>query len=177
MNIDDYLSKYLDTSELPEEAKPEKSSRPDWAEPSKRSGKAYDAIESLKGQKKAFIKKHGKKSDYDLKGNYLITKKEVAALVGPNVKPQPLFFSKTTSYCEALLTHFNNANDELNASKEKRISKKGRGLMQKTKEELIEQLRAEKESKTEELTSLADDVYQRTLDNISLDMKRKLGLL
>lgn len=174
---DDYLSKYLEQSELKEAIDVETRQKPSWVDPSNNSEKAYDVIGKLKSDKIAYIKKHGKKSDYTTKGKYLIGKAEVARKIGPDVKPQPLFHSKSSSYCEDLLKYFNDTNDALEKAKDKRLAKSSRGLMQKTKEELVQQLRLEKETKTEELTSLVDDVYQRVLDRLPLDVKRKLGLL
>lgn len=173
---DDYLSKYLEQSELEEAIDVKTSQKPNWVDPSNNSEKAYDAIKKLKSDKIAYIKKHGKKSDYTTKSRYLIGKAEVARLVGPNVKPQPLFHSRSSSYCEELLKYFNDTNDDLEKAKNKRLAKSNRGLMQKTKEELVQQLRLEKETKNEELTSLVDEVYQRVLDKMPIDVKRRLGL-
>ncbi|MGB1200727.1 MAG: hypothetical protein ACPG5R_04125 [Cognaticolwellia aestuarii] len=177
MSNDDYLSKYIDEVELSEATEAKDQKWPTWVDPSNHSAKAYDAIEKLKIEKLAYIKKHGKKSDYATQGNYLITKVEVAKLVGPDVKPQPLFRSRTTAYCSHLLKHFNDTNEDLKNLKVKRLSKSGRGLMQKTKGELVEQVRQEQESNSERFSSLVDDLYTKTLDNLSIDIKRKLGLL
>lgn len=173
MSDDNYLSQFLEQEGTNESIEVE--SKPIWVDSSNNSEKAYDAIISLKKKKIEFIKRHGKKTDYETKRNYLIKKTEVAKLVG--TKPQPLFYSKTTAYSPDLLDFFNSVNSDLERRKTDRLSsQKGRGLMQKNKTELVDALRAEKKSRETETVALLEHVYKRTIDSLPADVRKKLGL-
>ena len=145
---------------------------PAWVSAKNSSQKAYEAIEELKKVKRQFIRKHGLKSQYKTKSTYQISKTEVAQLVGP--KPQPLFNS--CSYSESLTRYFDDVNKELDASRERRIKNKG-GLRQKKKDDLVKELQVTKVNNERLLVDTVDAVYERTIFNLPLDVKRKLGLI
>ena len=121
--------------------------------------------------KKQYIRKHGLKSHYKKKSTYQISKSEVANLVG--IKPQPLFNS--CSYSDSLSSYFNDVNDELNTYKDRRIKNKG-GLRQKNKDALVKELQETKYNNDRLLTDTIENLFEKTLDRIPLDVRRKLGI-
>lgn len=166
---DDYYDEFLDSDDLETDV-PEKL--PAWVSAKNSSQKAYEAIEELKKVKRQFIRKHGLKSQYKTKSTYQVSKTDVARLVGP--KPQPLFNS--CSYSESLTKYFNDVNKELDAYRERRIRNKG-GLRQKKKDDLVKELQETKVNNERLLVDTVDAVYERTINNLPLDVKRKLGLI
>jgi hypothetical protein len=92
--------------------------------------------------------------------------------VGPD--PQPLFNS--CSYSKSLKNYFNDVNKELDAYRERRIRNKG-GLRQKKKDVLVKELQETKVNNERLLVDTVDAVYERTINNLPLDVKRKLGLI
>ena len=132
---DDYLDRFLDADELSnvESNKVAKNVLPNWISAGNSSGDAYKALLSLRDKKKGYIKKHGLKSQYTKKSNYLIQKSEVARVIGKNA--QPLFNCNT--YSEGLLTFFKELNKDLEIAKEKRIHKVKNGLQSISKESLM----------------------------------------
>jgi len=145
---------------------------PAWANSKNSSQKAYEAIEKLKKSKKKYIRGHHLKSQYVKKSNYLIQKSEVARLVG--AKPQPLFNS--CAYSESLSRYFMEVNEQLEGAKERRIKSKG-GLRQKKKDELVKDLQLLQKKEKDLLVETVDAIYEKTLNKLSLPVRRKLGLL
>lgn len=158
---------------LVDEPQPEKDDQnPLWVNSKNRSLPAYNAILILKKKKTLYIRGHRKKTDFKNKGSYLITKAQVAELVGCN--PQPLFNS--TNYSESLSSFFIGVNEKLEKAKDLQLSKKPTGLRQKPKEELINQLRQVQSENSDFLINTVDIVFEKTLQKIPLDVKRKLGI-
>lgn len=145
---------------------------PAWVSPKNSSQKAYEAIQNLKKAKKKYIRRHNLKSHYVKKSNYLIQKSEVARLVG--AKPQPLFNS--CAYSESLSHHFIEVNLQLQNAQEKRIKNKG-GLRQKKKDELVKDLQLLQKKEKDLLVETVEAVYEKTLNKLSLPVRRKLGLM
>ncbi len=168
MENDSYYDEFLDADPVDNELE----KLPVWVNRKNSSLKAYEAIESLKKTKKKYIRRHSLKSQYIKKSNYLIQKSEVARLVG--VKPQPLFNS--CAYSDSLTRHFVLVNERLEQTKENRIRNKG-GLRQKKKEELVKDLQLLQKKEKDLLTETVDAVYERTLDNLTMPVKRRLGLM
>jgi hypothetical protein len=166
---DGYYDEFLDSDDLEESTL---AKLPSWVSPKNSSQKAYEAIEELKKVKRQFIRKHGLKSQYETKSTYQISKTEVAKLAGP--EPQPLFNS--CSYSKLLKKYFNNVNRELDAYRERRIRNKG-GLRQKKKDVLVKELQETKVNNERLLVDTVDAVYEQTINNLPLDVKRKLGLI
>jgi len=166
--IDDYYDKFLD---LDEPESDESLSLPNWVSQKNNSHKSYIAIQDLRKDKQNFIRRNGLKSSYEKKSNYQIQKAEVARLVG--CKPQPLFNS--CSYSEALTRYLDDVNKELDASRERRITKKG-GLRQKKKDDLVKALQESEANNERLLFDNVDAMVQRTINNIPLDIRRKLGI-
>ena len=167
--IDDtYYSEFLDSDELGGD---EPLSLPNWVNQNNNSHKAYFAVEELRKNKRSFIRRNSLRSRYEKKSSYQIQKAEVARLVG--CKPQPLFNS--CSYSESLTRYLDDVNNDLSASREKRIANKG-GLRQKRKDDLVRELQITKVSNERLLVDTIDAVFERTINNLPLDVRRKLGL-
>lgn len=165
---DNYYSEFLDSEKVDEKV----DVLPEWVNPQNSSYKAYQEVEKLKRLKKKYIRRHNLKSQYVKKSNYLIQKSEVARLVG--VKPQPLFNS--CAYSESLSRYLAEINEQLEIAKENRIKSKG-GLRQKKKEDLVKDLQLLQKKEEDLLIETVDAVYEKTLNKLSLPMRRKLGLL
>lgn len=172
MTEDNYLDSFLDTDDLQQA---EKEKLPSWVTDANSSMRAYKAIMSLKETKRQYIKKHGNKSAYGAgkKKYYQISKTEVANAVGK--KSQPLF--NTTKYADELKTFFDEINNLLIIEKDKKLAKPTGGKKGKTKEELIKELNAAETASHDILTATVDELFQKTLDSIPLDVKRKLKLI
>ena len=165
---DSYYDEFLGEDEFDDNVS---QKLPNWVSSKNSSQNAFEAIEALKKVKGQFIRKHGLKSQYKTKSTYQISKTEVAKKVG--AKPQPLFNS--CSYSELLTKYFNDVNEELDAYRERRIKNKG-GLRQKKKDELVKELQQTKVSNDQLLVETVDAVYERTINNLPLDVRRKLGI-
>ncbi|ABM02020.1 hypothetical protein Ping_0152 [Psychromonas ingrahamii 37] len=175
MMDDGYLEQFLDADELSNEPleEVEKEKIPKWVSSENSSLNAYNALLLLNKKKKAYIKKHGLKSQYIIKSNYQIKKSEVARATGKTA--QPLFHS--TAYSESLLRFFNQLNKQLEEAKEKRILTVKNGLQSRNKEDLVNEHKDLLKNHEETQLQTVDGVYQRLLDNMSLDVKSKLGLI
>jgi hypothetical protein len=171
MKEDSYLDAFLDVDELPTKHS-EENVLFDWITHENSSYAAYQAILSLKLNKKAYIKKHKLKSHYLKKSNYLIQKSEVARLV--NKKAQPLFNSN--SYSIYLRNFFDKSNRELEKEKDLRINRLSTGIGNKRKEDLVIEHKALINTHKENQSQTVDDLYQKLLDNMPLDIKRRLKL-
>ncbi len=165
---DDYYEEFLDADDV-DAAVP--INFPSWVSSKNSSQKAYEVIVDLKKVKRKFIRKHGLKSEYSTKSSYQIQKSEVARLVGS--KPQPLFNS--CSYSESLTEYLKGVNEELAKAKEKRIKNKGGGLWQENKDALVKELQESKNNNEQLLVKTVDKVFEKTIDSLPLDIKRKLG--
>lgn len=165
---DDYYDEFLDSDDI-DESPSEKL--PNWVNPKNSSQKAYEAIESLKEVKQQFIRKHGLKSHYQKKSSYQISKTEVANLAG--AKSQPLFNS--CAYSESLTRHLDTVNNELDEYRQRRIKSKG-GLRQKKKDELVKELQESKINNDQLLKNTVDELFEKTINHLPLDVRRKLGI-
>ena len=170
MTSNDYLSDFLDQNQLTE--KREALSVPDWVDPANSSKKAYEAILSLAEVKKEYIRRHGTHTHFIKRSNYLIMKVEVARIVGVNA--QPLF--NNVSYAKSLAHFFDHVNNNLEELKSRKLLKNKGGLRQMRKNELVKELQVEKRSNESLHKEVVDAVYQRTLENLSFDVKQKLQL-
>lgn len=174
--IDDgYLEQFLDPEELSNELleKATKEKIPKWVSSKNSSLNAYNALLLLHKKKKAYIKKHGLKSHYVKISNYQIKMSEVARIIEKNA--QPIFHGNT--YSESLFDFFLKLNEQLEAAKEKRIHTMKNGLQSRNKEDLVNEHKDLLKNNQETQLQTVDQVYQRLLDNMSLDVKSKLGLI
>lgn len=166
---DDYYDEFLDSDDVDESPSEQ---LPNWVNAKNSSQKAYEAIESLKEFKQQYIRKHSLKSHYQKKSSYQISKTEVANLAG--AKSQPLFNSCT--YSESLKRHLDTVNNELDEYRERRIKSKGGGLRQKKKEELLKELQQSKINNDQLLKNTVDELFEKTMNHLPLDVRRKLGI-
>lgn len=169
MSDDNYLGQFIDQDDLQED---DTNALPPWVSDKNKSLKAYEAIDTLRKQKKRFIRSHSLKSQYKKKSDYQISKAEVAALAG--IKPQPLFGS--ASYSNALKVYLSEVNQQLEDSKNNRLSKAHNGLNTRHKSELVKEL----QDKTKEVEGLSqvniDEIVTKSIAQLPLDVKRKLKL-
>lgn len=171
MDNDSYFDDFLDPNDLPSKDVP-KVALPSWVSDTNSSYAAYQAILSLKAEKKIFIKKHNLKSQYKRKSDFKVQKSEVGRIVGKNA--QPLFNSN--SYSKGLKGFFKDINDELEALKEARINAPSSGVGNKRKEDLVIEHKALIKTHQDSITQTVDAVYQKLIDNMPLDVKRKLRI-
>jgi hypothetical protein len=166
----EYRANFIDKELLTSDSS--MSKQPKWVDSSNSSEAAYKAILSLEKTKKEYIRRNQSRSKFLKKGNYLMNKAEVARLVGVN--PQPLFSG--VSYGDELTTFFDSVNTKLEEAKANKISKNNGGLRQKTKKDLVLLLQKEKVNNSDNVTEIVDAVYERVLNNLAFDVKKRLGL-
>ncbi|HBY88709.1 MAG TPA: hypothetical protein DEO86_22900 [Colwellia sp.] len=171
MENDSYFDNFLDDNDLLLD-KPKSKELPDWVSKDNSSYAAYQAILSLEKEKKLFIKNHKLKSQYIAIYNYQINKSEVGRIVGKN--PQPLFYSNL--YSEGLRIFFDNTNKSLEKSKVARINSSQSGIGNMRKDDLVLEHKALIKTHENSSSKLVDDVYQKLIDNMPLDVKRKLRI-
>jgi len=170
MSDANYLDEFLDKDELNENSN---ESLPVWVSKVNSSFKAFEAINELYGIKKHYIRRHGLKSQYTKKSNYQISKVEVARIVGTT--PQAIFNS--VDYAGALSRYREEINEKLEQAKSQKIAKNNSGLRGGRKEELVKGLQEANNKNEELLVETVDKVYERTISNLPLDVKRRLKLI
>jgi hypothetical protein len=171
MSNNDYYDEFIKDDELPS-VREGRDFLPSWVSEKNSSHNAYKAILALKKDKLTFIKKHSLKSQYIKKSNYRMQKSEVARLT--NKKAQPLFNSN--AYSEGLTNFFDHINAQLEEAKEQRINRPRRGLRNKRKEDLVNEHKALLKTHQTNLSQIVGELYQKVMDRMPLDVKRKLKL-
>lgn len=133
MDLKDILAQSI------EEEKAElKDKMPEWVSAQNASLAAYNAINSLKKEKFAYISKHKTATAFRIAKKFQVQKKEVADAVGATT--QAIFYA--SSYSEKLIEHLQGkdgnggVNGELMKRKDERISKSRTGLASKSKSEV-----------------------------------------
>ncbi len=168
---DDYLKEFLgEDSSLNKPVEGEK--RPSWAIDGETSGKAYDAIIKFKKAKLRYINGHSHEKDFKSKFSYKISKAEVAKEIGK--KPQPIF--KGVSYSVKLSEYFDDVNDKLEEKKELKINKPKHGLQHLSKDEIKKKAQKQEKDLVKFQKNNCEELYERLLSNMPLDIKKNLGL-
>jgi flagellar hook-basal body complex protein FliE len=144
----------------------------EWIKLHPTAEEAYEAINNLKEEKLRYIRGHPNKSSYKVQKYWTISKAEVGRRIGK--ESQPLFNSNTFS--EKLTKYFDKVNDDLHKSKESRLNKPKKGYQHKTKEELKNSTIELTNENKKLLQNTCEELYGRLLNDIPLDVKRKLGL-
>ena len=132
MEFKDLLAKSI----AEERAEPE-DKLPAWVSADNASLAAYEAINSFKKKKFAYIRKHKTATAFRIAKNFQVQKKEVADKIGATT--QAIFYA--SSYSEKLRFYLEGKDDkgedgvnyELMKRKEERIAKPRTGLASKTK--------------------------------------------
>lgn len=168
---DDYLNNYLDSDELEDEIQEE---LPLWVSADNLSLKAYRLIQELRLEKLLYIANNSKKSDFKRVGRFTINQSEVAKFLG--CSPQGLFSSTTSNYSADLTDYFNGVNKELEEKKELRIELKKRGLQNRSKDQLISEVKQQKNESRINFEQTAEKAYSLLKSEMPLDLKRKLGV-
>lgn len=168
---DDYLNDFLDSDELESEGQED---LPSWVSDENLSLKAYREIQELRLEKLLYIANNNRKSDFKRVGSYQINQSEVAKALG--CSPQGLFSSTTSNYSVDLTNYFNDTNKELEEKKELRIEHKKRGLQNRSKDQLISEVKQHKNESRLNFEQTAEKAYSLLKSEMPLDLKRKLGL-
>jgi len=159
---------------LPDDKSPETTDVvPDWAQSHETALGAYNGIKELEGKKRTFIKTRGATpQDFKKKSSWQISKVEVAEIVG---KDGPSLFHKA-SFSPPLSVLLDETNGHLRQLVDKKLNAAKRGLQAQPKVNLIKEVQTlRKEQEEAKKTELAD-VYEMALSQLSLDVRRKLGL-
>ena len=166
---DDFLLEEKNSQEL-ESKKLDKTL--EWVNLHPTAEEAYKAINNIKKEKLRYIRGHPNKSSYKVQKYWTISKAEVGRKIGK--ESQPLFNSNTFS--KGLSLYFDKVNDDLHKSKEDRLNKPNKGYQHKTKEELKNSTIKLTNENKKLLQNTCEELYRRMLNDIPLDVKRKLGL-
>ncbi len=145
----------------------------EWVEFHATAKKAFDAINELKKVKLRYIKGHTKKAHFQKKYLWMISKAEVAKMVG--VKPQPLFNSN--SFSKGLSKYFHETAIHLEKEAEKQTCTEKKGLQHRSKSELKESTKTLGQELDKLQKNNCEQLFQNLLDKMPLDIKRKLGLV
>lgn len=144
----------------------------EWIKLHPTAEEAYKAINNLKDEKLRYIRGHPDKKSYEVKKHWIIYKAEVGRRI--EKESQPLFNSN--SFSGELTKYFDKVNDDLHKSKESRLNKPNKGYQHKTKEELKNSTIELTNENKKLLQNTCEELYGRLLNDIPLDIKRKLGL-
>ena len=149
---------------------------PEWVSTDNASYKAYNEINKTYKQKCIFIKKCKEISGLNLKGDYQITASKIATSIGIS-NPTLLHTSSYSDEVRKLLSHLN---DKLILLKEDKIAeikiKSNAGLKAKKKDYILDSLR-QKDKELEYYKQLnATQQVDKLLSELSLPVKRKLGI-
>ena len=87
-----------------------------------------------------------------------------------------LFSSTTSNYSADLTDYFNDVNKELQEKKELKIKSKKRGLQNRSKDQLISEVKLQKNEVRLLFEQKAEKAYLLLKSEMPLDLKRKLGL-
>ncbi len=169
---DDYYNDFLEGEDLnpAEDHKVDKGL--EWINLHPTAREAYQAINDLKKVKLRYINGHSSEKSYTTKSPWTISKAEVARRVGKS--SQPLFNSNT--YSDGLLTYFDKTNEALYKAKNKKLNKPKKGLQHKSKDELKESTKKLTKENKQLLQNTCEELYEKMLNELPLDVKRKLGL-
>ena len=168
---DNYLNDFLDSDELESEVQ---EVLPSWVSAENLSLKAYRKIQELRLEKLLYIANNTKKSDFKRMRRFKINQSEVAKFIG--CAPQGLFSSTTSKYSGDLTKYLYMVNAELEEKKELKIERKKRGLQNRSKEQLISEVKQQKSEAKLHFEKAAEDAFSLLKSEMPLDLKRKLGL-
>lgn len=144
----------------------------EWIKLHPTAEKAYNAINSLREEKLRYIRGHPNKKSYEVKKHWTINKAEVGRRIGK--ESQPLFNSNTFS--GELTKYFDKINNELRDAQKERIKKPNKGYQHKSKKELKKRTIKLTKENEKLLQNTCEELYGRMLNDMPLDVKRKLGL-
>lgn len=180
-NKNDYFDFLVDDSSEIEEGKATEllmgemtEEFPEWATNDNYSLAAYKTIKSLEKEKLKYIAENSTKKDFKKKFSFQISQAEVAREIC--AKPQPLFYSETTTYSEFLLIEFNETNNRLAKKKDNKLSSQKNGLRSRTKETLITEFRNQEKKLENNLHNNIDALYVRLKTELPYDVKAKLKI-
>lgn len=168
---DDYLDTFLDVHSKAGDNETI-DDLPSWVDQNNASYSAYRVINELKAAKLRYIHGHSKKTDYTKKSHYSISKAEVAKRIGKTA--QSIFHA--SAYSSDLSSYFDKVNNNLLEAKNKKLERKPHGLQHLSKEELKSKTRNASEELTIIKQSNCEELYTRLLNDMTLDVKRTLGL-
>jgi len=172
---DEYFAQFDEGNNIYNKTKSSTNKLPNWVSDKNSSLSAFNVIQSIFKERMNYIRRHKKKSHFSKKSTYHISKSEVARAVGIK-KPNSLFNSVSVTYSGQLTNEINEKNKILLIAKDKAISQIKTGLNQKSKQDLISEVRGKNIYKNI-AESRADELLELALEKMPLDTKRRLGLI
>ncbi|MEI6895807.1 MAG: hypothetical protein V5789_14525 [Colwellia sp.] len=165
-----------------DKAEPE-NELPEWVSADNASLAAYEAINSIKKEKFAYISKHKTATKFRVAKTFQVQKKEVADKIGATT--QAIFYA--SSYSEDLLTFLEGKEDtdgkrtggingELMKRKDDRIAKPRTGLASKSKSEIYSSAQAANKRIEELETQNAGEQLSLAITKLPLNVRVKLKL-
>ena len=167
----DYFENFIDKSDFQQSEKPR---LPNWVSEKNSSKKAFLAIQTLYKKKLEYISKHSKKEHFNRKSTYQISKSAVARFIGKS-KPNAIFH--TVDYAVHLTSELREKNEALFKSYQKAIRVNKKGKQGYTKQKLVRVLQeTEQELKVISEQTL-EEVLERSIERLSMPVRRQLGLI
>tara|TARA_R110001583_G_C5655551_1_gene409189 strand:+ start:565 stop:1101 length:537 start_codon:yes stop_codon:yes gene_type:complete len=166
------------------EDKAKEDKRPDWVSEDNASLAAYDAINSIKKEKFAYISKHKAATAFRTAKYFQVQKKEVADAIGATT--QAIFYA--SSYSEKLLEYLQGKEDQegnrkggingdLMKRKDERIAKSRSGLASKYKSEVYSTAQEAMKRIKELEAQNAEAQLALAIAKLPLNVKDKLKLI
>ncbi len=171
--VENYYDQFLGEENPIENESAQVESDLEWIEFHPTARKAFEEINSLKKIKLRYIKGHTRKSHFKTKSLWHISKAEVAERVG--VKPQPLFNSN--KFSEGLTKYYVKVVKDLENQVEKQIGKEKKGLQHRSKSELKESTKDLSQKLDSIQEANCEQLFQKLLEEMPFDIRRKLGLV
>lgn len=149
---------------------------PDWVSKKNTTFKIYTCINDLVDEKLEFIKTHKTISNYKRKKDYLIIPSEVARLAGIAATT----LTVTSKYSKDVKSYIEQVNQDLIIKKDFIIKSRknvlSSGSKQKKKSDLLIELKAIRSELDKIRKENAVDQVTEVLQNLSLPIKRHIGL-
>ncbi|WP_149867938.1 hypothetical protein [Cellvibrio sp. PSBB023] len=149
---------------------------PSWVSGDNASLEAWKITESLKKERTAYINRHRKISDFELKKTYQIKPSEIARLTGIT---RPTLMH-TSSYSKGFSDYLAAVNRELAELKDRQISNAGkkspRGSIRSNKDDLLHANVELRKALSEMENKNIENLVRHAFDQLPLPIKRKLGI-
>lgn len=171
------FEQYIDETELIPNSDSVVENLPKWVKLHKYGQSIYEAIQLLEKEKLQYIKKNRKKEAFagGNKKKFTIKATEIAKLIGK--KSQNLFYPKEDTANKLLLGYVESINkNKLIKAKDNKLSNANTGNAGKNKEQLLNELTAKQKDSKKLTEETIDQLFDRTLQSIPLDILAKLEI-
>jgi hypothetical protein len=150
-----------------------KSSAPSWTSDKNKSLAAWICVEEMKREKAEYIKKHIKKTDYNLKSHYQIN----GAMVARAIETSRCSLMNTSRFSPHFRAYLDKVNHDLECAKKAQLDRNAsRGPIKSSKKDLLsENKRLKKELKDLELMKI-EKAVEHAYDSLPLPIRKKFGL-